>query len=125
MDFRYVGDVTITDPERTDYCLVIKGTGATPVYLRYMYSSSAPADGMFLRWTADSGASWDPGDKDIDEQDLVFNVYGSFGTTGEQEITVDRYFLTSTRLALRIGSESSSRVETGAEILNAVEVSAP
>jgi len=119
------GDVTITDPARTDYCLVIKGTGATPAYLRYMYNKSAPADATFLLWTIDSGASWEPADRDLNKQDLVFNVYGSFGTTGEQETTVDRYFLTSTRLALRIGSESSSRVETGAEILNAIEVGGP
>ena len=41
------------------------------------------------------------------------------------EITIDRYFLTSVRIDLRVGPDSSTGVETEVQILNAPEVTGP
>jgi prepilin-type N-terminal cleavage/methylation domain-containing protein len=118
-------DVIINDPARTDYCLVLKGTGVIPAYVRQMFSKTAPNDGMYERWTTDGWASWDPRDNQINQNDLVFNVYGSFAMTGEEEITTDRYFLTSIGMTLRVGSDPSAQVRTSSQIMNAPEVGGP
>ena len=118
-------DVTIADPARTDYCLVLKGLSTTPSHITHYYNKSAPDDAMYERWTEDGGGSWEPRSNEINQQDLLFYVYGAFSTTGEEEITTERYFLKSVRIVLRAGQEPRTRVETSATILNTLEVTAP
>lgn len=118
-------DVLITDPTKTDYCLVVKGIGTTPASIHYLYSKNAPDNGIYQRWTSDGGGSWDPRANQLNQQDIYFNVYGSFFTTGQQEITTQRYFLRSARIALRVGPDPSARVETAVQVLNAPEVMSP
>jgi hypothetical protein len=118
-------DVTITDPARTDYCLVVSISGTTSAFVEYYYSKDAPANNTFLKWTDDGGASWDPRANQKDQYDLRFYLYGSYLTTGTQEVTVERYFVTSMRTSVRLGPDSTSRVETTVQILNQPEVATP
>ena len=118
-------NVRISDMSRTDYCLVIRGSDAVAAWADVYYAKSAPDNGTVLRWTEDAGASWDPRSNEINQRDLRFSVRGRWAATGEQEITVDRYFLTSTRIALRAGPNPSTRVETSVQILNTPEVASP
>ncbi len=117
-------DVVVSDPSRHDYCLVVEVPAIPPAYVYHYYSKSAPDDGMYHRWTEDAGATWDPS-KNIDDQDLRFSVYGQFASSGTQEITVDRYFVAATRIALQIGADSATRVETSIQNLNSPEVASP
>jgi prepilin-type N-terminal cleavage/methylation domain-containing protein len=118
-------DVVVQDLGRTDYCLVLKAPTTAPAYAEYLYAKSAPDDGMAYRWTTDGGTSWDPRANQLNQQDLRFYVYGSFGTTGTQEVTVDRYFVTNATVALQISTDASTRVETSVQVLNAPEVASP
>ena len=101
-------DVIVSDPIRHDYCIVVEVPAIPPAQVYHYYSKSAPDDGMYHRWTEDGGATWDPPSKDIDNQDLRFSVYGQYSTAGTQEITVDRYFVTSTGITLQLGPDSST-----------------
>lgn len=114
-------DVVVQDVARTDYCLVLKGSTTTLAYAQYMYSKSATYNAMYYLWTTDGGSSWDPS-KNLEQQDLRFYLYGSFGMTGTQEVTVDRYFLTAASIGLQISADTSTRVETSVQVLNAPEV---
>ena len=118
-------DVVVKDLSRRDYCLVVKVPNTPPAYVTYLYAKSAPDNGMALKWTGDDGASWDPRSNQIHQYDLRFHVYGSFATAGHEEITIDRYFLTSAGITLRIGSDTATRVQTSVRILNASEVTSP
>lgn len=118
-------NVRISDISRTDYCLVIQGSDGVATWADVYYAKSAPDNGTVLRWTEDGGASWDPRSNEINQRDLRFSVWGRYATTGQQEITVDRYFVTSTRIALRIGPNPSTRVETSVQVLNTPEVATP
>lgn len=118
-------DVVVKDVGRMDYCLVVTLLGTMPAQVQYLYGKSAPDDRIYLRWTDDGGASWEPRANQLNEQDLCFFVYGSYATTGEEEITTERYFLTSARLTLRVGDDAATRVETSIRILNAPEVMSP
>lgn len=118
-------DVLVSDLARQDYCLVVEVPVIPPAYVHFYYSKSAPDDGMYHRWTENGGASWEPRSNQINQQDLRFSVHGKFSTTGTLEITVDRYFLTSVRVAVRAASDPSAKVETSVPVLNAPEVATP
>lgn len=118
-------DIAVTDFSRSDYCLVIQGQQATPVFVHYYNDRNAPIDSTVLRWTTDGGASWEPPSKDLKKNDLRFHLYGKCETTTTEEITVDRYLLKSVRIALQVGDNSAPRVETSIPILNGPEVTLP
>ena len=118
--------LTITDLGQTEYCLVVKGTTTVPVWLQYKYAKSAPANGIVQRWTTDSGASWDPRTNELNQQDILFRLYGTYTfEPQEQETTIDRDFLTSIDVTLRVGSDASAQIRTSSQIVNAPEVSGP
>lgn len=112
----------VTDPDRTDYCLVVKGNEPILAYLQHHYNRNAPDNGMVHRWTSDSGASWDPRSNQSDQQDMRFYVYGSFVSTSSQPVETTRQFLTWITIALRIGSDSPVDVRTSVRILNEPEL---
>jgi hypothetical protein len=118
-------DVGVTDLTGTGFCLVVTVPVTPPANVYFYYAKSAPANGMVHRWTEDGGASWDPRASQINQYDMRFQVYGSFATGGQQEITVDRYFVTSAGITLQAGSDSSARVDTAVQVLNAPEVDSP
>jgi len=118
-------NVRISDISRTDYCLVIQGGDSVATWADVYYAKSAPDNGTVLRWTEDGGASWDPRSNEFNKRDLRFSVWGRYAATGQQEITVDRYFVTSTKIALRVGLNPSTRVETSVQVLNTPEVASP
>ncbi len=118
-------NVRISDISRTDYCLMIQGGDSVATWADVYYAKSAPDNGTVLRWTEDGGASWDPRSNEFNKRDLRFSVWGRYATTGQLEITVDRYFVTSTRIALRVGPNPSTRVETSVQVLNTPEVASP
>ncbi len=115
-------DVIVSDPDRTDYCLVVTLVGSTPCFTNYYYSKSAPDDGMYYLWSDDGGASWDPRANARNQQDLRFKVYGSFATTSTEEVVVTRNFVSGVRIKLRTQSAESTRVETSVQVLNSPEV---
>lgn len=115
-------DVIINNPDRTDYCLVVKGYSADRVYSEFLNDSKAPADTTAFKWTNDAGISWFPPDRDIDKNDLLFYVYGAFGSTTKVTEPVDRYFLKSVGLALQLNDDPSSKVTTSVQIINVPEV---
>ncbi len=57
-------------------------------------------------------------------QSMLYRVYGTI-TTPDPPETVDHYFLTRIGMALRVGADTASRIDTAVGILNAPEVSAP
>jgi hypothetical protein len=118
----YLSGVAVNDPSRQDYCLVIKGTNANVGWVEGLNHSSAPANGTYQLWTTDSGSSWSPMAKDRQKYDTKFNVWGYFSSTSEQTVTVDKYFLSSVRLVLRVGADAATRMETSVQVLNEPEV---
>ncbi len=118
-------DVGVTDLTSTGFCLVVTVPVTPPANVHFYYAKSAPVNGMVHRWTEDGGASWDPRANQINQNDMLFYVYGSFATGGQQEVTVDRYFVSSAGITLQAGSASSARVDTAVQVLNAPEVASP
>lgn len=55
---------------------------------------------------------------------MLYVVYGT-ATTVSQPPEVTRHYLTGVRVALRVGTDASRRLETGTAILNEPEVAAP
>lgn len=121
----FFSDVSVTDLTNTGLCVVVTVSLTPPASVYYYYNRQAPDNGMVHRWTMDGGATWEPPNKDLHKQDLRFYVYGSYATGGEQQVTVDRYFVTSAQLAVQTGSDSDGRVETSMRILNEPEVTSP
>ncbi|MGD2108927.1 MAG: hypothetical protein PVI86_06000 [Phycisphaerae bacterium] len=115
-------DVTVSDPAREDYCLVFQGKELTPVYLHHYWNRNALSNKAVLRWTANGGGSWSPTVMDYHKNDLRFYVYGQIETKEDGEVSVDKYYLRSVRIALRLGSHADARVETAIPVLNAPEV---
>ena len=118
-------NVRISDISRTNYCLVIRGGDAVASWADVYYAKNASDSGTALHCTEDSGASWDPRSNDFNKRDLRFSVWGRWAATGEQEIAIDRYFVNSTRIALRAGPNPSTGVETSVPVLNTPEVASP
>jgi len=115
-------DMIINNPDRTDYCLVMKGITPEMVFSSYLNGLTAPANGMAMKWTDDAGTVWLPPNQDIDKKDLLFYVYGSFGSTTTVIEPVDQYFLKSVDLALQLNDDPQSRVTTSVQILNVPEI---
>lgn len=115
-------DVIINDPVRSDYCLVIKAYTPDMVFSEYLNHRKAPANGMAMKWTNDAGTSWSPPDRDIDKNDLLFYVYGSFGSTTTVVVPVNRYFLKSVNLAIQLIDDPTSKVTTSVQIMNVPEI---
>lgn len=116
-------DVIILDPQRTDYSLVMKGFTPDSVYAVYLFQRKAPPNGTIMKWTNDSGGIWSPTNKDINKQDLLFYVYGAFGTTSTVTDPVNRYFLKSVEWSLQLTEDPVTSVMTRVQILNTPEVS--
>ncbi len=114
--------VVVPDPGRTDYCLVVKGTATTSAWVDCYYNSSAPDNGMVEMFTSNSGANWNPPPSDINKQDIRFTVWGYFTTGSSGTVEITQQLLTSSRITLRVGPLSSTRVETSVQILNQPEV---
>jgi len=117
-------DSRVTDPTRTDYCLVVKGLQATAASVEYRSSSSAPDNALYYFWTTDSGSTWSPRSKDLHKQDLIFEVHGVFESMTTSEVTTSRYTLKTVNVALRTGSDATARVVTSVPIFNTPEVPA-
>ncbi len=115
--------LTITDLGQTEYCLVLKSVSTVMVWYAQLYAKSGPANGTVERWTDDSGASWDPRNNQLNQQDLRFHLYGTY-TLGaqEEETTINRDYLTSIGVTVRVGPEPSAQVRTSSQILSAPEV---
>jgi hypothetical protein len=118
-------DVQVEGLTSTGFCLVVTVPATPAANIYFYYAKSAPANGVVHRWSEDGGASWDPRTNQINQNDMRFYVYGAFATGGPQEITVDRYFVTSADIAVRTGSDAAARVETAVQLLNAPEVASP
>ncbi len=115
-------DTVVLDPQRTDYCLVMKGLSTNSVYTEYLFHRNAPVNGTAMKWSIDSGATWLPIERDIDKQDIEFFVYGAFGTISTVTDSVDRYFLKSIELSLQLTNDPTTNVMTHVQILNTPEV---
>jgi hypothetical protein len=120
-----LSDVIVTDLTRTDYCLVVSGDDNSIGYAQYFYSTSAPVDAIYMRWSTDGGVTWSPTTSKLKQQDVRFYVYGASASQTTQPVVTQRYFVTSTGVTVRIGSDPSARVETSVQILNAPEVASP
>ena len=59
------------------------------------------------------------------QNDMLFYANGSYTSTSVQDVEVSRYSLDSIKVALRVGSDTSTRVETGVPILSVSEVATP
>jgi len=117
--------VNVVDLTNTEFCLVLSGSEAIPVWGVHDNNRNAPANGMTLMWSTDAGASWSPASKDINKNDLRFNVYGTFVSSSTQEVTNTRYFLTGMTITARFHESPAATVRTTAHLLNAPEVAAP
>ena len=118
-------DVVIDNPATSEeFCIVAKGTSPTSAYIRYLYSTAAPADVPVMQWTTNSGGSWAP-TTNRHQQDLYFYVYGSYQSLTTQELNVSRYFVGNVGITLRVGADASVRVSTAVPVLNAPEVTGP
>lgn len=122
-DFTF-SDVAINTNE-TEYVIVVNGSKSGTASVQYYYWRSAPSDTHIRLVTTDSGASWDPRASAYDDYDIPFHVYGTYETTTTQEVTSDRHYIQAVDIALRLGADTSSRVETATRVLNAPEVTGP
>ena len=118
-------DVIITDPNRTDYCLVSTVIGGASANVDGYYSMSAPDNGMYQKTSYDGGSTWAPGAMEINRQDLRFYVYGVYTTTSMQDVTTSRYFVDGVNIKVRVGSDATATAYTSVPILNGPEVATP
>lgn len=123
-DFPFT-DVIVTDFSRSDFCLVLSAANLNDANLQVYFNRNAPADGMAHTWTGDGGASWSPAFKDIHKRDVPFVIEGRCQTLTTSEVTTNRYFVTSVRIALQLGQHKTAWTETAVEILNQPEVASP
>jgi prepilin-type N-terminal cleavage/methylation domain-containing protein len=118
-------DAVIDAPTSKEYCLVstpaVTGAGVVVV----SNSRNAPADVTVGLWSSDGGASWDPKERNRDENDIPFYVYGTYSTTSEEQVQTHRYFITGVTIKVRAGPDPAATVETGVQCLNAPEVASP
>ncbi len=118
-------DAVVDSPTSKEFCLVSTPavTGAGMVVISN--SRNAPADATAGLWSTDGGASWNPSDKDRDEYDIPFYVYGTYSTASEEQVQKHRYFVTGVTIKLNAGPDPAATVETGVQCLNAPEVPSP
>lgn len=114
--------LTITDPARTDYCLVLNQTAGTAGRVQEYHSSSATDNGMVERWAAKIAGPWQPQATSINHQDLPFRVYGVFKTSADPIVPLV-YNVRSVAVALQASPDVSSTCYAKAVLLNEPEVS--
>lgn len=101
-------------------CLVLQHVSSTnSATIQYQTAVAMLPGAAFIRST-DGGGSWNPTATDA----MQLYVYG-FATTIGQPTSVDHYYLVDMRIALDVGPDASTRVETSAPILNRPEVTGP
>jgi hypothetical protein len=107
----------------SDLVIVFKGSGTGGGKLQYINDTLALLDSRSLRWTGNSGSTWQPGASLLGAYDLFYNVYGSYETTTNGSTSVDTYYLTNVDLDMQVGS--ATRVQSGTHVLNEPGVAGP
>ncbi|MCC6661167.1 MAG: hypothetical protein IT437_09805 [Phycisphaerales bacterium] len=103
--------------------ILLKGSGTTGGQVNYMSDTLAVLDNRSMRWTNNSGSTWDPSAALLGTYDMFYNVYGSYDVTSLASTSVDTYYLTNVDLDLQAGT--STHVRTGTHILNEPGVAGP
>lgn len=118
----YFSNVTFTDPSRNDYCLLIRGPDSNTVWAQMYFSSSAPANGTYARWSSNSGGSWNPSTGSLNQQDFRFYVYGryTFTTTSDQVTT--KKLLRGVTVRAQAGTDAAADLRVRVRTLNAPDV---
>ncbi len=74
-------------------CLVVRGSATNAAYVRSYNSTSAPSDTPVLLSTANSGSSWTPTAATRNQNDMPFEVYGTYTTRTQTTTEVTTYRL--------------------------------
>ena len=101
-------------------CLVVRHESSSGNACSILHELGG-GDGLdsFALSTINGGSSW----KSFETNSMLYGVWGTVTASSTQEVTV--YYLSEINLALRAGSQASSRVETAVQLLNQPEVSGP
>jgi len=108
-----------------DLVLLLKGTGSGGGQFQYMSDTLALLDSRSMRWTGNSGGTWQPGASLLGAYDMFFHVYGSYESTTVAATSTDTYYLTNVDVNLQTGATDSSRIQSAARVLNEPGVAGP
>jgi prepilin-type N-terminal cleavage/methylation domain-containing protein len=76
-------------------CLVVRGSGTNAAFVRSYTSTSAPSDTPVFLSTANAGSSWTPTASTRNQNDMPFEVYGTYTTRTTTTTDVTTYRLRS------------------------------
>lgn len=118
-------DVVITNPqEEMEFYLSASGL-LNVASVQYRYNSNAPADGYRLFWSSNSGSSWSPSTSNLNQQDMIFTVYGTVTAPTVTTATTTKYYLTGMDLRLCMGTRDTDAQELSVSTPNLPEVTGP
>ena len=80
-----------------------------------LYDDEVPATAMVT--TDNAGDTW----RNEAAKAIVYHAYGTYTTAGAPQ-TVSRQYVTNVRIAMQVGGEAVSRIDTAARMLNTPEV---
>lgn len=116
------GPLTINDPARTDYCLVLNQSAGNGGRLLEYHSIIAPDDGMVERWATSVAGPWQPQDTSMNHQDLPFRIYGVFQTSADPIVPLT-YVVRSVAVTVQASPDEATSCHAHAFLLNEPEVS--
>jgi prepilin-type N-terminal cleavage/methylation domain-containing protein len=121
IDFTF-SDVTFSSPP-TELNFVIKGTGTSCGSVQFYYNATAPVNTPVYMYTGNSGSVWNPS-TNRQQNDCVFEVYGSYKTASTTTVNVDNYYLHTFTVAADT-SANAFHSETTMRSLNQPTITGP
>lgn len=113
----------VIDSKTTQLNFILKGSGTAAGQVQYYNSTLATADGPVYLTSTDSGGSWTP-TKNQQQNDVPFEVWGTYSWPSNVTTTVDSYTLKSITVLVEAGSPAT-RVEATVRTLNQPTVTGP
>lgn len=117
-------DVVISNPQE-ELAFVLYTSNSSLSSLLYRNNSNGPADSPKMFWSNDGGISWSPSASNVNEQDLIFTVYGTVTAPTVATTATTRYYLTGLDLRLCLGTRDGDAQILSVSTPNQPEVAGP
>ncbi len=113
----------VTDGKTKTFNFIVKGSGSAAGQVQYYNSTLASSDSAVFLMSTDGGKSWSP-TKNQHQNDIPFEVWGTYSWPVNITTTVDAYTLRSITMLVEAGSPAA-RVEATVRTLNQPTVAGP
>jgi hypothetical protein len=123
VDFDF-SDVQLGSTDQ-EIVLLFKGSGGGCADVRYLNSSSAPADNQQFEYTSNSGSSWSPVAAQVNYNDIRYTILASSPTTTTSEVLTPHYYQDTITVAVAPGTRGGDSVQSTVRLLNSPEVPTP